>query len=79
MMAIFVVALIVLAYAVWTFTRGGRSLPRAASPKNPCKWSKTGERSGAFVEYKCAACGVAAYSRTDAAPRDCKKGLTGGL
>lgn len=79
-MAIFVVALIVLAYAVWTFTRGkGPNLPKMRTEKNPCKWSKTGERSGAFVEYRCAACGVSAFSRTDAAPKDCKKGLTGGM
>ncbi len=79
-MAIFITALIIVGYAAWIFSkRGGPSLPRAASPKNKCKWSKTGESSGAFVEYRCASCGVAAFSRTDAAPKDCKKGLTGGL
>ena len=81
-MPIFITALIVLAYVAWMYTRsrGGASLPKAAKPvKNACKWDKTGDRSGAFVEYRCATCGVSAFSRTDAAPKDCKKGLTGGL
>lgn len=80
MMAIFVTALLVLAYAVWVFSRRGRiAMPKASSPKNKCKWSKTGNSSGAFVEYHCASCGVSAFGRTDAAPKDCKKGLTGGV
>jgi hypothetical protein len=79
-MAIFITALIIVAYAVWIFSRrGGISMPKATPAKNKCKWSKTGDSSGAFVEYRCASCGVAAFSRTDAAPKDCKKGLTGGL
>lgn len=81
-MAIFITALILVAYAAWIFSRrggGGLSMPKATKPKNKCKWAKTGESSGAFVEYRCASCGVAAFSRTDAAPKDCKKGLTGGL
>jgi hypothetical protein len=78
-MAIFVTALIVVGYAFWMFSRkGGPSLPQMSTPKNACKWSKTGDRSGAFVAYRCSACGAEAYSRTDVAPQDCKKGLTGG-
>ena len=81
-MAIFVTALIIVGYAVWIFSRkgGGGAMPKMAMPKKKaCKWAKTGDSSGAFVEYRCSACGVSAFSRNDAAPKDCKKGLTGGL
>lgn len=83
MMAIFITALLVVAYVAWTYRRGRPSIggggAAAAETKNACKWSKTGERNGVFVEYRCASCGVQAFGRVDSAPKECKKQLSRGL
>ncbi|MEP3345215.1 MAG: hypothetical protein ABJN34_10225 [Litoreibacter sp.] len=47
--------------------------------RKPCRWNGTGDAKGALLEYRCATCGVAAYSRTGKGPNDCKRNLRGGL
>ena len=46
---------------------------------NPDRWERAGKAHGAFVEFRCTACGTEAYSHTGKAPTDCKRGLNGGL
>ncbi len=76
----FVIALaVVVAVGLWLGRGRGAAGPGGAGrpAKRACSWSETGARNGRFVEYKCAACGVAAYSATGQAPVICKRTLGG--
>lgn len=80
-MLAFVLAMVVIV-AVGLSLGRGRMGGRLGGPgnkpaKRACKWSETGNRNGRFVEYRCAACGVAAYSATGDAPVICKSNLKG--
>jgi hypothetical protein len=44
-----------------------------------CRWAATGAGEGALQEFRCATCGVTAYSQSATGPRECKRGLAGGL
>ncbi|QFT99402.1 hypothetical protein FIU85_18950 [Roseovarius sp. THAF8] len=80
-MLAFVLALVVIAAVAWSLGRGRVGGRMAGPGKRParraCKWSETGNSNGRFVEYRCAACGVAAYSATGDAPVICKSNLKG--
>jgi hypothetical protein len=76
------VALGIGAFVIWTWSRRGTGARASASRlfrKSDCKWRATGEVKTTLAEYRCAACGIAAYSRTGKAPTMCKKNLRGGL
>ncbi|KRS14648.1 hypothetical protein XM53_02800 [Roseovarius atlanticus] len=80
-MLAFVLALVVIV-AVGLSLGRGRMGGRLGGPgnkpaKRACKWSETGNSNGRFVEYRCASCGVAAYSATGDAPVICKSNLKG--
>jgi hypothetical protein len=47
--------------------------------RNRCRWAATGAGEGSLQEFRCATCGVTAYSQSPAGPRECKRGLKGGL
>ncbi|WP_298294210.1 hypothetical protein [uncultured Litoreibacter sp.] len=47
--------------------------------RKACKWDKTGDANGRFVEYRCATCRVAAMSHSGKPPQDCKRNLSSGL
>jgi hypothetical protein len=82
-MLAFVLALVVIVAVALSLGRGrmgGRLGGPAKKPaKRACKWSETGNSNGRFVEYRCAACGVAAYSATGEAPVICKSNLKGSV
>ncbi|MCG7494416.1 hypothetical protein [Thalassobius sp. Cn5-15] len=69
-----------------------RTIPRSAqsvkSPRfnplprlrgNSCDWVSEGAKNASFTQYRCTTCGVEAFSRTGKAPRQCKRGVEGGL
>lgn len=77
LLAIFAVMLV-----VW-MRQGGRVGRTGANPTGTartkaCKWSATGEGQGRLKQYRCATCGVTAYSGTGKPPAQCKKNLGGG-
>ncbi|MGK7653442.1 hypothetical protein ACSQ76_13800 [Roseovarius sp. B08] len=80
-MLAFVLALVVIVAVALSLGRGrmGGRLggPGKKPAKRACKWSETGNSNGRFVEYRCAACGVSAFSATGAAPAICKSNLKG--
>ncbi|MFY0681301.1 MAG: hypothetical protein JXR13_12055 [Thalassovita sp.] len=53
------------------------SLPKLGAKR--CNWQPQGKKNASFSAWRCSACGVQAYSRTGAAPDQCKKGLDGRL
>lgn len=81
----FLLALVVVGVAAWVFGRArtsgmpvaGAGTGRASKAKPKCAWSLTGEHKGKFIEYRCSACDVVAYSSTGAAPEICKRNLKG--
>jgi hypothetical protein len=47
--------------------------------RNRCRWTKAGKGVGSLQEFRCDTCGVTAFSQSQAGPRECKRGLKGGL
>lgn len=85
-MAVAITIVILGLYAIWAFRRsdgagaGKGSSSRPGNPKKKkksCKWEKTGETKGRFIEYQCKTCSVIALSHTGTAPQDCKSDLGG--
>ncbi|QFT92613.1 hypothetical protein FIU86_07150 [Roseovarius sp. THAF9] len=78
-MLAFVLALVVIVAVALSPERGRMGGVGKKPAKRACKWSETGNSNGRFVEYRCAACGVAAYSATGDAPVICKSNLKGSV
>ena len=76
-MLAFVLALVVIVAVGLSLGRGRVGGAGKKPAKRACAWSETGNSNGRIVEYRCAACGVAAYSATGAAPVICKSNLKG--
>lgn len=82
-MAIAIALVILGLYAFWAYTRKGAvgqgqgQVGKSKTKPKSCKWEKTGETKGRFVEYRCKACSVVALSHTGGAPQDCKSDLGG--
>lgn len=55
----------------------GYTLPQLRN--RACQWQAQGQKNASFSSWRCATCGVEAFSRTGAAPKQCKKGLDGRL
>lgn len=56
--------------------------PRMKVPRlkgGGCQWRADGQKNASFRRWRCASCGVEAYSSTGKAPDQCKKGLDGRL
>jgi hypothetical protein len=47
--------------------------------RNRCRWTGMGKGAGSLQEFRCETCGVTAFSQSQAGPRECKRGLKGGL
>ena len=65
-----------------------RPRPRATAPRlsgfpklsrRNCAWVSEGAKNASFTRYRCTTCGVEAFSRDGKAPRQCKRGVDGGL
>ncbi len=77
-----VIALAVIGFVWWAWgrQRAGNAVAGMLDQvfrKRDCKWAKSGDQNGRFVEYRCAICGIAAYSTTGKAPTNCKRNLRG--
>jgi hypothetical protein len=47
--------------------------------KKRCRWVATGSSGENLRQFHCETCGVTAYSASARGPKECKRGLTGGL
>jgi hypothetical protein len=47
--------------------------------RNRCRWTAMGAGEGSLQEFRCETCRVTAFSQSSAGPRECKRGLKGGL
>jgi hypothetical protein len=47
--------------------------------RKPCKWIAEANSAENLRAFRCATCGVTAYSAAANGPRECKRGLGGGL
>jgi hypothetical protein len=47
--------------------------------KRPCRWAAAGTSGENLHEFRCQSCGVTAYSASAQGPKECKRGLGGGL
>lgn len=83
-----VAALVVLwfVWANWGRDKAGAELGRTLDPawrrlvrRRKCRWQATGAGGGALSEFRCETCGVTAYSGSAKGPKECKRGLGGGL
>jgi len=56
-----------------------RSRPVPLFGRNRCAWRAEGQKNASFSRFHCETCGVEAFSRDGKPPRQCKRGVDGGL
>jgi len=77
--------LVLAAVAVFLAAMFARTLRRRRAvgrEMRDCRWrrDRSGPPRAGFTRWRCAACGVEAYSTDGRAPKECKRGVkTGGL
>lgn len=74
-----------LVWRLWARDRAQAEMSARLDPlwhrllrRKPCRWQLRDGR-GALKEFRCAHCGVTAYSRTDRGPQECKRALRSSL
>ncbi|MBP0483701.1 hypothetical protein [Sagittula salina] len=80
-MTVLLAILVIAALAFWSWrTRGGGMGAAGGQPKarKACDWQPMGEPRGRLREFRCAACGVTAFSTNAEGPELCKRGLADG-
>ena len=73
-MAIAIALLVIGGLVLWGRMRAGAA--PVSMRRLPCKWARhaDGDKPG-FAQWRCAKCGVEAYSLDTKGPQDCKRGL----
>jgi hypothetical protein len=69
------VFLVLAVVAVWLVWKLQGPSGRFSVARSRCRWSRSGGQSGVLVEYRCATCGVTAFSASGGAPKQCKKDI----
>jgi hypothetical protein len=64
------VLVLVLGFLLWTALR----LLRKRRGRKACRWRKDGTRAG-MTRWRCAVCGVDAFSKGRRSPKECKRAL----
>jgi hypothetical protein len=73
-------------WANWGRDKAGAELNSRLDPvwsrffrRKKCRWQEIGPSGESLRAFRCDHCGVTAYSSIPSGPRECKRGLTGGL